>query len=72
MATTVAPADEIQQVSQEYKDQTNKPKRNRLVERYFPLVHNGERIWQRLPEGVELDDHLCGSLRTDEVITYWT
>ena len=58
MATTVAPADEIQQVWQEYKkDQTNKPLRNRLVERYFPLVrYNGERIWQRLPEGVELDD----------------
>ena len=31
--------------------------RNRLVERYMPLVrYNGERIWARLPEGVELDD----------------
>ena len=31
--------------------------RNRLVEQYLPLVkYNGERIWARLPEGVELDD----------------
>ena len=31
--------------------------RNRLVETYLPLVkYNGERIWARLPEGVELDD----------------
>jgi RNA polymerase sigma factor for flagellar operon FliA len=31
--------------------------RNRLVEMYLPLVkYNGERIWSRLPEGVELDD----------------
>jgi RNA polymerase sigma factor FliA len=31
--------------------------RNRLVESYLPLVkYNGERIWARLPEGVELDD----------------
>ncbi len=31
--------------------------RNRLVERYLPLVkYNAERIWQRLPEGVDLDD----------------
>jgi len=31
--------------------------RNRLVERYLPLVkYNAERIWSRLPDGVELDD----------------
>ena len=58
MATTVANADEIQQVWVEYKkDQTNRDLRNRLIERYLPLVrYNGERIWQRLPDGVELDD----------------
>jgi RNA polymerase sigma factor FliA len=38
-------------------DQSNKQLRNRLVEQYLPLVkYNGERIWSRLPEGVELDD----------------
>ncbi len=58
MAQSVAQADDIQQVWQEYKkDPTNKDLRNRLMERYFPLVkYNGERIWQRLPDGVELDD----------------
>ena len=35
----------------------DKSLRNLLVERYLPLVkYNGERIWARLPEGVELDD----------------
>lgn len=58
MATTIAPVDDIQQVWQEFKkDPSNKYLRNRLVERYLPLVkYNGERIWARLPEGVELDD----------------
>ncbi len=58
MATTVAQADEILEVWQQYKkDPTDKSLRNRLMERYFPLVkYNGERIWQRLPDGVELDD----------------
>ena len=31
--------------------------RNQLVERYLPLVkYNAERIWSRLPDGVDLDD----------------
>ncbi len=38
-------------------DLENQDLRNRLVEQYLPLVkYNGERIWARLPEGVELDD----------------
>src|SRR5688572_31229285 len=59
MTTTVAaPVDEIEQVWRSFKlDPENKDLRNRLVERYLPLVkYNGERIWARLPEGVELDD----------------
>ncbi len=60
MTTTMAApqADEIVQVWNEYKaDPERKDLRNRLVERYLPLVkYNGERIWARLPEGVELDD----------------
>ena len=57
MATTVA-SEEIAQVWREFKaDMSNQMLRNRLIERYFPLVkYNGERIWARLPEGVELDD----------------
>ena len=57
MATTVAPQD-VEQLWIEFKkDISNQELRNRLVEIYLPLVkYNGERIWARLPEGVELDD----------------
>ena len=62
-ATKVVPAkrqqdEEIDAVWRVYKaDMSNKELRNRLVERYLPLVkYNGERIWARLPDGVELDD----------------
>ena len=57
MITTVAPED-VEQLWLEYKkDSYNQDLRNRLVEIYLPLVkYNGERIWARLPEGVELDD----------------
>lgn len=55
--TTIAPED-VEQLWIEYKkDMSNQELRNRLVEMYLPLVkYNGERIWARLPEGVELDD----------------
>ncbi len=62
MASSVAPdvalQDDIAEVWKSFKaDPTNQELRNRLVERYLPLVkYNGERIWARLPEGVELDD----------------
>ncbi|MHC2067373.1 FliA/WhiG family RNA polymerase sigma factor [Bremerella sp. T1] len=58
MATTTATRDDVSEVWQSYKeDPSRKELRNRLVERYLPLVkYNGERIWARLPEGVELDD----------------
>jgi RNA polymerase sigma factor for flagellar operon FliA len=57
MSTAVAQED-IEQLWIEYKkDPNNEDLRNRLVENYLPLVrYNGERIWSRLPEGVELDD----------------
>src|SRR6516225_9928771 len=57
MATTVAPED-VEQLWIDFKrDPNNQDFRNRLVEIYLPLVkYNGERIWSRLPEGVELDD----------------
>jgi RNA polymerase sigma factor FliA len=58
MATVVAQEDDILEVWRKYKpDCTDKALRNQLMEKYFPLVkYNGERIWQRLPDGVELDD----------------
>jgi RNA polymerase sigma factor for flagellar operon FliA len=57
MATTLAPED-VAQIWEAFKaDLSNQDLRNRLVEMYLPLVkYNGERIWSRLPEGVELDD----------------
>ena len=57
MATAVAPED-VEQLWTEFKrGPDNQDLRNRLVEIYLPLVkYNGERIWSRLPEGVELDD----------------
>lgn len=62
MATTVTPDEDILQVWASFqelpKDSPDRELlRNRLVERYMPLVrYNGEKIWQRLPDGVELDD----------------
>jgi RNA polymerase sigma factor for flagellar operon FliA len=49
---------ELLKIWKAYKaDPSNKDHRNRLMEEYLPLVkYNGERIWARLPEGVELDD----------------
>lgn len=49
---------DILEIWKAYKaDPTNTALRNRLVEEYLPLVkYNGERIWARLPDGVELDD----------------
>ena len=39
------------------KDQRNEALRNRLIEKYLPLVrYNAERVWQKLPDGVDLND----------------
>src|SRR3981081_4633709 len=53
-----ASPEEIAEIWKELKaDPKNKALRNRLIEQYLPLVkYNGERIWSRLPDGVELDD----------------
>jgi RNA polymerase sigma factor FliA len=57
MATTLAP-ENVTQLWEAFKtDTSNQEIRNRLIELYLPLVkYNGERVWSRLPEGVELDD----------------
>ena len=48
---------DIQAVWHEYRARPTVELRNRLVERYLSLVkYNAERIWARLPDGVELDD----------------
>jgi len=57
-AANLASKEEIAEVWIEFKkDQSQRHLRNRLVEQYLPLVkYNGERIWARLPDGVDLDD----------------
>ena len=64
MATVAAPErlkqeeEDVGELGKAFKaDSSNESLRNRLIERYLSLVkYNGERIWARLPEGVELDD----------------
>ena len=56
-AKKCAPEDIGELWDQFKKDPSRKELRNALIENYLPLVkYNGERIWQRLPDGVELDD----------------
>ncbi len=57
MATKVS-SEEIAQIWKQYKkDQSNKELRNKLIEYYLPLVrYNAERVWAKLPEGVDLND----------------
>jgi len=52
------PPEEMLELWKGFKqDQSNETLRNRLIEIYLPLVrYNAERIWSRLPDGVELDD----------------
>lgn len=48
---------DIPQLWRDYQTTKSVGIRNQLVEIYLPLVkYNGERIWARLPDGVELDD----------------
>ncbi|MEZ5952036.1 MAG: hypothetical protein R3C12_23170 [Planctomycetaceae bacterium] len=57
MATKLSP-EEVQEIWEAYKrDQQNLHLRNRLIERYLPLVrYNAERVWAKLPDGVDLND----------------
>ncbi|MDR2761464.1 MAG: FliA/WhiG family RNA polymerase sigma factor [Planctomycetaceae bacterium] len=49
--------DEADQLWILYKKNPTDQLRNRLIERYMPIVRSrAERIWARLPEGIELDD----------------
>src|SRR5438132_6714764 len=48
---------DVQQLWRDYRSAPSVELRNQLVELYLPLVkYNAERIWSRLPEGVDLDD----------------
>ena len=56
MATKVT--DDVAEVWKQYKqDQSDQSLRNKLMERYLSLVrYNAERVWAKLPEGVDLND----------------
>ena len=48
---------DVTRMWQEYRANPTVEIRNILIEKYLPLVkYNAERIWARLPDGVELDD----------------
>lgn len=54
---------DVQQMWQAFHTGRSRESRNRLVERYMPLVkYNAERIWSRLPDGVELDDLISAGI----------
>ncbi|MCA9115074.1 MAG: FliA/WhiG family RNA polymerase sigma factor [Planctomycetaceae bacterium] len=55
---TIKVSEDVLETWLEYKkDQTNQRLRNLLIERYLPLVrYNAERVWAKLPEGVDLND----------------
>ncbi|GIW97187.1 MAG: RNA polymerase sigma factor [Pirellulaceae bacterium] len=57
MATKLAAKEDIQEIWKAYKESPTQELRNQLIEHYMPLVkYNAEKIWQRLPDGVERDD----------------
>lgn len=57
LAGQMAEMDEIDQLWIVFKQNPTDQLRNRLIERYMPIVRSrAERVWSRLPEGIELDD----------------
>lgn len=55
--TTKLVADEVEAIWKDYRLSQDTDLRNRLIEHFLPLVrYNAERIWARLPDGVDLDD----------------
>src|SRR5437870_11465495 len=48
---------DVPQLWRDYRASPSIEHRNQLIEIYLPLVkYNAERIWARLPDGVDLDD----------------
>ena len=58
MAVTTLTAEDVAKIWEEFvQDRTNQTLRNVLIERFMPLVKfHGERLSDRLPDEVELDD----------------
>ena len=48
---------DVLEIWHQFKAEPTTELRNRLIERFLPLVrYNAERIWARLPDGVDIDD----------------
>lgn len=64
MSTTTTVKPDVDTLWKDFKlDPNNELMRNQLVEMYLPLVrYNGERIWARLPDGVDLDDLISAGI----------
>jgi len=57
LANEYVQEENIDQLWTVYKKNPTIPLRNRLIERYLPIVYSrAERLWAKLPEGIELDD----------------
>jgi RNA polymerase sigma factor FliA len=55
--TLSATAEEAAKRWKIYKEKPTAELRNAMIERYMPLVrYHGERVWSRLPQGVDIDD----------------
>ena len=49
--------EDVDQLWAVYKKKPTDQLRNRLIERYIPIVYSrAERFWSKLPDGIELDD----------------
>src|ERR1700736_6180412 len=54
---------DVPQLWRDYRAEPTVELRNQLVEIYLPLVkYNAERIWARLPDGVDLDDLISAGI----------
>src|SRR5271163_3898987 len=54
---------DVHQLWVDYRTHPTVELRNQLVELYLPLVrYNAERIWARLPDGVDLDDLISAGI----------
>ncbi len=59
---TLSPAD-VASLWKRYKETGDEDIRNRLIERYLPLVrYAAERLFQKLPQNVELDDLMSAGI----------
>jgi len=61
--TAASTPDDDDKLWRKYKRTKGKRLRNKLVERYLPLVkYNSERLWAKLPDEVQLDDLMSAGI----------